>query len=200
MIGIAGGSGSGKTTFARHLTDLLGSQNVAVLGQDNYYIDQSHRFDRDGGQVNFDHPDSIDWGLLKLHLSQLQQGREIAMPIYDFATHKRLKDTILIEPKPHVILDGILIYVHQDVRDLIGLKLFIKTRESLRFERRLRRDTVERGRTEKGVRDQFYAQVKPMHDQFVEPSMSFADQIISGETHFDQALQEIVAQLTLSRP
>jgi uridine kinase len=192
MIGIAGGSGSGKTTFARLLTDALGRENVLTIGQDSYYIDQSHRFDRDGGSVNFDHPESIDWKLLEEHLRWLRQGVTVQMPIYDFATHKRSPTVIEIKPKPFIILDGILIYVQPEIVRHLDLKIFIQTRESVRFERRLKRDVVERGRTDAGVRAQFANQVKPMHDQFVEPSLACADKIISGEVDFTSAIQEIV--------
>ncbi len=195
VIGIAGGSGSGKTTFARLLTERLGVGSVAVLAQDSYYIDQSKRFDRDGGQVNFDHPDALDWDLLVTHLKQLRSGQAVEVPIYDFATHKRKIETILVEPKPFVLVDGILIYVPDHLREEMTCKVFIQTREEIRFERRLRRDVAERGRTPEGVRAQYLAQVKPMHDRFVEPSRAFADRVISGEADFHPAIEELVKEL-----
>lgn len=195
MIGIAGGSGSGKTTFTKLLTERLGLENVVILGQDNYYIDQSSKFDRDGGQVNFDHPESIDWPLLAQHLQILKMGRPIDVPIYEFSTHKRLKETIRVEPKPYTLIDGILIFVPEIVRVSIDYKIFIQTREDLRFSRRLKRDVAERGRTEDGVRAQYFSQVKPMHDQFVEPSRLHADKIISGEFDFTTALDAVVKEM-----
>lgn len=195
FIGIAGGSGSGKTTFARLLTEALGHENVLTIGQDNYYIDQSHRFDRDGGSVNFDHPDSIDWKLLDEHLRLLRQSVPVPMPIYDFATHKRSTNFIEIQPKPFIILDGILIYVQPEITRHLDHKIFIQTRESVRFERRLKRDVIERGRTDAGVRAQFANQVKPMHDQFVEPSATWAEKIISGEIDFTSAIEQILKTL-----
>jgi len=195
MIGIAGGSGSGKTTFARLLMEALGRSQVSILGQDNYYIDQSHRFDGDGKSVNFDHPEAIDWGLLAQHLRLLKMGHAVQMPIYDFSTHKRKAETIIVNPTPYIILDGILIYVPEPVRQQIDVKIFIETREDVRFERRLKRDVAERGRTPDGVRAQYFAQVKPMHDQFVEPTKSFADKIISGERSFQQDVEQMLAHL-----
>jgi uridine kinase len=196
IIGVAGGSGSGKTTFARLLADKLDRSQVVILAQDSYYIDQSDHFDKDGGSVNFDHPDSIDWPLLIQHLKMLKMGAEIDMPVYDFATHTRRSETVKIKPKPFVIVDGILIFVQKNVHDQFDRKIFIKTREEIRFERRLKRDVVERGRTSEGVKAQYLAQVKPMHEQFVEPSSECADEVISGETDFTTAIATVANQLS----
>ncbi len=195
VIGIAGGSGSGKTTFAKLLTERLGLQRVVVLAQDNYYIDQSDKFDGDGGSVNFDHPSAIDWLLLAQHLKLLKMGYAIDMPVYDFATHVRCKETIRVAPSPYVLVDGILIFVSEIVRAHNHYKIFIQTREEIRFARRLKRDVAERGRTEDGVRAQYFLQVKPMHDQFVEPSSHHADKIVSGEIDFTTAIHTVVSEL-----
>ncbi|MCB0349643.1 MAG: uridine kinase [Bdellovibrionales bacterium] len=197
MIGIAGGSGSGKTTFAKLLTERLGRHKVTLLGQDNYYIDQSDKFDRDGGRVNFDHPDSIDWPLLAQHLKLLKMGHAVDMPLYDLSTHVRRSETVRVEPSEYILLDGILIFVPEVVRVHIDYKVFIQTPEEVRFARRLKRDIAERGRTEVGVRAQYFTQVKPMHDQFVEPSLTCADKIISGEIDFSTALDAVVKDLGL---
>lgn len=199
VIGIAGGSCSGKTTFARLLTEQLAfktsMKSAALIAQDNYYIDQSARFDTDGGSVNFDHPDSIDWELLEANLISLRKGQSVEMPQYDFVSHKRQKETIRLPPSKYVVLDGILIYVHTKIRQLVDYKIFIQANEDVRFSRRLSRDVNERGRTDAGVRAQFFAQVKPMHDQFVEPTSVHADRIISGEIAFTHAVQDVIGGL-----
>jgi len=195
IIGVAGGSGSGKTTFVRELAAALGHERALVIEQDCYYIDQSHRFDRDGGQVNFDHPESLDWPLLIEHLQCLRRGEAIQRPVYDFATHKRRQETVYVEPAQFVILDGILILVPEDLRREMNHKVFIDTREELRYRRRLKRDVAERGRTPEGVRAQFVAQVKPMHDQFVDPSREFADQVVCEEHDFSGEVKKAVELL-----
>ena len=184
FLGIAGGSGSGKTTLAHRILDHFGDEHCQIISQDNFYKDQSHKFDHDGGAVNFDHPASIDFDLLTKHMQKLCEKKSINCPIYDFATHKRLPETIEVIPKKINILDGILIFTHNDLIDLFDYKIFTECPEQTRFERRLKRDIEERGRTEQGVRVQFQEQVKPMHDQYVEPSKSCADDIITCE-NFD---------------
>lgn len=194
-IGVAGGSGSGKTTFARCLAERLGRERVTVLAQDSYYIDRSSEFDRDGGRVNFDHPDSIDWNLLEQHIKLARLGAQIDVPIYDFATHRRQQQTLAIESRPFLILDGILIYVEERIRKLLERKVFIEAPENIRFERRLKRDVVERGRTPEGVRAQFFSQVKPMHDLFVEPTRQYSDLIINGEKDFAPAIEQLAQSI-----
>lgn len=182
IIGVAGGSGSGKTTFAKKLAGILGEQVCTIVGQDSYYIDQSEIFDQDGGKVNFDHPDSIDFDLLASHLLSLKNGHSIKVPIYDFATHKRKAETHLITPHPIILVDGILILSNDSVFTQLDESIFMDVPETIRFNRRLKRDVEERGRTPEGVKKQFYNQVKPMHDQFVEPSKSRATKIVTTET------------------
>lgn len=195
VLGIAGGSGSGKTYFAQALLKLIGTEDCALIYQDNYYIDQSHRFDFDGGSVNFDHPQSLDFDLLGQHLSILKTGKEVDIPLYDFKTHKRLKETLHRPAKRIILVDGILILSAPQVRAQFTESIFVDTVEDLRFERRLKRDVEERGRTPEGVRNQFYKQVKPMHDEFVEPSKKFATYLLKDRMDFDQVLNQIAKKL-----
>lgn len=195
VIGVAGGSGSGKTFFAERLFEYLGEEECSILYQDNYYHDQSHRFDFDGGSVNFDHPESIDFNLLSEHLQKLKSGHSVSVPSYDFKTHKRLPSTYQLRPKKFIILDGILILSQKSVREQLTHSVFVDTSESLRFERRLKRDVQERGRTEEGVRSQFLKQVKPMHDLFVEPSKSFASFLVHEGQDFDSQFRLFVSLL-----
>lgn len=197
IIGVAGGSGSGKTTFARALAEKLGPELSFVLYQDNYYKDQSAKFDFDGGSVNFDHPDAIDFELLAEHIKILKAGDAINIPIYDFATHSRKKESIHQTPKKVVIIDGILIFSQKIVCDLMDVKVFVQTPEEIRFQRRLERDVEERGRTPEGVKNQFEKQVKPMHDMFVEPSQEHAHIVASGTCPIDfkDNLEKICADL-----
>lgn len=192
VIGVTGGSGSGKTTFARMLQANLGDQFCGLLHQDSYYRDMHEYFDRDGGRVNFDHPDSVEFELLVRHIQDLKSGLDIEVPIYDFATHKRQFETQVFPCRPVLILDGILLLTQSDLRPLLDFAFFIDTQEDLRFQRRLQRDVRERGRTPDGVREQFFNHVKPMHDLFVDPSRKFADRIISGEKSFGPVIDEIV--------
>lgn len=194
-IGIVGGSGSGKTTFARLLQRRLGDHLCGLLYQDSYYRDRHEYFDRDGGQVNFDHPDSLEFELLASHIRDLKHGLDIDVPVYDFVTHRRLNERAKFPCRSVVIVDGILLLTQTELRSMLDLALFIDTHEALRFQRRLNRDVNERGRTPEGVHEQFYKQVKPMHDLFVEPTRRFADRVVSGEKSFDPIVDEIVFSL-----
>lgn len=190
LIGVAGGSGSGKTYFAQALYAALGSEICEIIYQDNFYIDQSKKFDFDGGSVNFDHPDSIDFELLADHVGLLKQGQAVNIPMYDFVSHSRRKETILIRPKPVIIVDGILIFHPPRLRDHFTERVFFDTTEELRYQRRRERDIKERGRAPEGVHNQFFKQVKPMHDQFVEPSKVHAHTLVVEGDDFDLILQE----------
>lgn len=192
VIAVSGGSGSGKTTFGRMLQANLGENFSGIIAQDSYYRDMHEYFDRDGGRVNFDHPDSIEFDLLIHHIKELKAGRDIQVPTYDFATHSRRAEVLRFSCRPVILVDGILLLTQSELRPLLDFSYFIDTQEELRFQRRLQRDVRERGRTPEGVRDQFYKQVKPMHDLFVEPSRKFADRIISGEKSFGPVIDEIV--------
>jgi uridine kinase len=195
LIGIAGGSGSGKTYFAEALLRELGEESCEVVYQDNFYFDQSSRFDHDGGAVNFDHPDSIDFDSFAECLRQLKEGRATEIPTYDFATHSRRPQCQRVEARPVILIDGILIFHSPAVRDLLDDLVFVDTPEKLRFERRLDRDVRERGRTPDGVREQFVKQVKPMHDRYVEPSKAFAKTVVCDEDAFTVTLQSMIEAL-----
>lgn len=194
IIAIAGGSGSGKTTFARRLDQHFG-QCSRILLQDSYYIDQSAKFDFDGGSVNFDHPSALDFDLLATHLEELKNGKTIDVPIYDFATHSRQKEVEKFDPCELVLVDGILILSQEQLLPHFDINIYVDAHEDLRFDRRLRRDVEERGRTEEGVRNQFFKQVKPMHDQFVEPSKGHAHHIVDPE-NFDEMLEKMIDLLS----
>jgi len=202
IIGISGGSGSGKTFFANQLAKsvekTLGPSCCSVLLQDHYYRDQSQRFDHDGGAVNFDHPDAIDFELLTEHVRQLKSGLKVEVPIYDFATHKRLMKTNSMEVTPIILVDGILIFHPPRLREQFDDLIFFDTPEELRFSRRLERDTRERGRTPEGVHNQFYKQVKPMHDLFVEPAKHFANLIVKDQGECEGAV-ELTARDLISK-
>lgn len=195
IIGVAGGSGSGKTYFAEALRQEIGSDLCEVVYQDNFYIDQSSRFDYDGGSVNFDHPDAIDFDLLAKCLKQLKEGQSTLIPIYDFVTHSRKKETLPTASKPLIIVDGILIFHAENVRGIFDDLVFFDTPEDLRFSRRLERDVKHRGRTPDGVRQQFLKQVKPMHDQFVEPSKVHARTLVSEIHEFESMFQNYCRNL-----
>lgn len=195
LIGVAGGSGSGKTFFAQQIQKHLGSQNCEIVYQDNFYIDQSKKFDFDGGSVNFDHPSSIDFELLAQHMAELKAGKVTQIPIYDFKTHSRKSQTLKIQPTPIIIVDGILIFHSKEVRSQFDDLVFFDTPEELRFQRRLDRDVKERGREPEGVRNQFLKQVKPMHDQFVAPSIKHARTVISEMGQFDEILDQYCRRL-----
>ena len=200
LIGVAGGSGSGKTYFATALKNRLGAGLCDIVYQDNFYIDQSARFDFDGGAVNFDHPDAIDFDLLAARLQELKAGRPSAIPIYDFVTHKRRAETLLVQPKPVILVDGILIFHSQAVRGLFDDLVYFDTPEDLRFQRRLERDVKERGRTPEGVRSQFFKQVKPMHDRFVEPSKDFALTLVRDAGELGAVLDAFLLKLKAVLP
>lgn len=191
-IGIAGGSGSGKTTLAQALHRHFGPERCAILSQDSFYVDQSARFDGDGGSVNFDHPSSLDFPLMALQLEGLLAGRSVQVPLYDFVTHSRRAETIEFRARPLVIVDGTLILDAAQVRRHFALRVFVDAREELRYARRLERDVRERGRTPEGVERQFLRQVKPMHDAFVEPSRAQADLLVSGERRLEESVAAVL--------
>jgi uridine kinase len=195
IIGIAGGSGSGKTTFALLLQDLLGKGHCAILHQDAYYHDQSHAFDRDGGNVNFDHPDAIDFELMTSHLQELKAGRPIAVPVYDYETHRRLSRTTPLAASPLIVVEGMLILSQRSIRELLNVKVFIAAPEQVRLARRLSRDARERGRDPAGIEQQFLSHVKPMHDRFVEPSRQYADAVYSGEETMDDQIRHLITRI-----
>jgi uridine kinase len=178
VIGIGGGSGSGKTTIARSIVEAIGPERVALIQHDAYYHDQTDLPMEERVKVNYDHPDSFETTLLVEHLRELRAGQAIERPIYDFTVYNRSGQTVRVEPKPVVIVEGILVLYEADLRDLMDLKIYVDTDPDLRILRRLERDLKERGRSFDSVHDQYLATVRPMHLQFVEPSKRYADIVI----------------------
>lgn len=177
-IGIAGGTGSGKTTVATSIVEALGPNQVTLISQDSYYRDRTDLPLEARMMLNYDHPDSFDNELLCKHLTQLRSGQGIDMPIYDFKTHNRRMETTRIEVSPVLILEGIHVLVESEIRDLLDIKVFVDTDPDVRLLRRIRRDIEDRGRTLESVYTQYLSTVKPMHDAFIEPSKRTADLII----------------------
>jgi uridine kinase len=194
-IGICGGTGSGKTTITDRIISALSPESVLVIQQDHYYRDLPHLPLEERAKQNFDHPDSMDTPLLVEHLAALRQGRAVDRPTYDFTQHRRLEATIRLEPRPAIILEGILIFENAGLRDLLDIKIFVDTDADLRFARRLMRDIRERGRTVESVIQQYLTTVRPMHMEFVEPSKRYADVIIPeggfNEVGIDLVIQKI---------
>lgn len=177
IIGVVGGSGSGKTTVTRAIYDLPGV-DAAFIDQDAYYRDLSHLSLEERRRVNFDHPEAFDTALLVHQLAELQQGRAIEKPTYDYPAHTRAAATQRMEPKDVILVDGILLFADARLRDLFDIKIYVDVSEDVRFIRRLQRDTAERGRSMEDVIRQYLATVRPMHLEFVEPSKRYADIII----------------------
>jgi uridine kinase len=183
IIGICGGTGSGKTTVANSILESVNASEVAFIQQDSYYRNLKDLPLDYRQAVNFDHPDALDNDLLVHHIRKLKAGGSVELPIYDFKTHTRLNDTVLIEPKPIVIIEGILIFVDPRLLEQMDIKVFVDTPDDIRFIRRLKRDIAERGRTVDTVIEQYLNTVRPMHMQFVEPSKRYADVIIPEGGH-----------------
>jgi len=183
IIGICGGTGSGKTTVANRILESVSASEVAFIQQDSYYRNLKDLPLDYRNAVNFDHPDALDNDLLVHHIRKLKASGSVELPIYDFKTHTRLNETVLIEPKPIVIIEGILIFVDPRLLEQMDIKVFVDTPDDIRFIRRLRRDIAERGRTLDSVIEQYLATVRPMHMQFVEPSKRYADVIIPEGGH-----------------
>jgi uridine kinase len=178
IIGVAGGSGSGKTTVVREIIRSLGSDQVAVIHHDSYYRDTAHLPLQERQGINYDHPDALETELLIAHLRELVNGRSVQVPVYDFTTHARAADVQRTDPRNVIIVDGLLILFHRELRELMDIKVFVDTDADLRFMRRLLRDIRERGRSIESVIDQYMATVRPMHLEFVEPSKRYADIIV----------------------
>jgi len=178
IIGVAGGTASGKTTIANAIIESINHPQMVVIQHDAYYRDASHLPFAERAKINFDHPDSLETDLMVHHLRELIAGRPIEMPVYDFATHMRLKKGILKKPAKVIILEGILIFCEQALRELMDVKIFVDTDSDLRFIRRVKRDIQERRRSLESVIGQYLGSVRPMHIAFVEPSRKYADIII----------------------
>ena len=177
-IGIAGGTGSGKTTVVRKIVNSLKPGEVVLLPQDSYYKDSSHVPAELRQQINFDHPDAFDWPLLLQHIQMLKEGKSIEQPVYHYQTSSRLAETIHVEPRPVIIIEGILALCDPDLRNMMDLKIFVDADPDERLIRVIQRDVVERGRTAEAVMERYTRVLKPMHQQFIEPTKRYADLII----------------------
>ena len=178
IIGIAGGTGSGKTTVVRKIVEALPPHYVAVVPLDSYYNDTSHMTEEERHNINFDHPDAFDWKLLNKQLNDLRQGKAIEQPTYSYIQCNRLPETIHVEPKPVIIIEGIMTLIDKKLRSLMDLKIFVDTDPDERLIRNIQRDTIDRGRTVSMVVERYLSVLKPMHEQFIEPTKRYADLII----------------------
>jgi uridine kinase len=197
VIGLAGGSGSGKTTVLRRIVDAIGPNKIALLDHDAYYRDLSHLPLEQRSRFNFDHPDALETELLCSHLDRLQGGETVEKPIYNYKTHTREGHTTRIYPRPVVIVEGILVLAEDDLRKRMDIKIFVDAADDIRLMRRIRRDLNERGRTVDAVLQQYERTVRPMHLEFVEPSKRRADVIIPRGGHNHVAIQMVVARIEL---
>ena len=195
VIGIAGGSGSGKTTVAQEILNRVGADKIAYLQHDSYYKDLSGLPPTLRADVNFDHPHSLETELLIKHVIALRNSEAIEVPIYDFATDSRIAQSFRVEPRRVILVEGILIFVEAKLRKLFDVKIFVDTDADVRLIRRLYRDITERGRTTESVIEQYMATVRPMHLEFVEPSKRYADVIIPEGGHNIAALDMVVARI-----
>lgn len=195
VIGIAGGSGSGKTTVAQEILNRVGTDRIAYLQQDSYYKDLTKLPPAQHVDINFDHPNSLETELMIEHIASLRDLQPVDVPIYNFATDSRTGETIHVEPCNVILVEGILIFVDAELRKLFDVKIFVDTDADLRFIRRLHRDITERGRTTESVIKQYMQTVRPMHLEFVEPSKRYADVIIPEGGHNKAALDMVVARI-----
>jgi uridine kinase len=195
VIGIAGGSGSGKTTVAQTILQRVGPDRISFLQHDSYYKDLSGLPPTQRAEVNFDHPNSLETDLLTQHIQQLKSGKAVAVPIYDFSTHSRTDRTFTVQPRGVILVEGILIFVEAPLREMFDVKIFVDTDSDIRFIRRLQRDITERGRTTESVVKQYLTTVRPMHMEFVETSKRYADVIIPEGGFNVAALDMVVAHI-----
>jgi len=178
VIGVAGGSGSGKSTVTRQVLASVGPDMATVVYQDDYYLDQTELSPDERSKINYDHPDAFDWPLMMQHLQALRRGEPIEMPTYDFTAHNRASQTITVKPAPVIVVEGLFALFDADLRKMMSLKIFVDTAPDVRFIRRLQRDMAERGRSAESVINQYLDTVRPMHKQFIEPSKRHADVIL----------------------
>ncbi len=195
VIGIAGGSGSGKTTVAQVILQRVGPDRISFLQHDSYYKDLSGLPQAQRREVNFDHPNSLDNEMLVQHILMLKAGQKVDVPVYDFSTHSRTERTYEVQPRPVILVEGILIFAEPELRKLFDVKIFVDTDSDIRFIRRLQRDITERGRTTESVIKQYQSTVRPMHLEFVEPSKRYADVIIPEGGFNTAALDMVVARV-----
>ncbi len=197
VIGIAGGSGSGKTTVVQEILNRVGADRIAYLQHDSYYKDLGGLPPTMHSGINFDHPNALETELLIQHIESLRRLEAVEVPIYDFSTDRRTSQTFTVEPRPVILVEGILIFVEPELRKLFDVKIFVDTDTDLRLIRRLQRDITERGRTTESVIKQYQSTVRPMHLEFVEPSKRYADIIIPEGGHKVAALDMVVARIEL---
>ena len=195
VIGIAGGSGSGKTTVAQSILQRVGPDRISFLQHDAYYKDLSGLPPAQRAEVNFDHPNSLETELLIKHITQLRNGQPVSVPIYDFSNHSRTEKVFVVQPRGVILVEGILIFTEPDLRNLFDVKIFVDTDSDIRFIRRLQRDITERGRTTDSVIKQYLATVRPMHLEFVEQSKKYADVIIPEGGFNTAAMDMVVARI-----
>lgn len=195
IIGIAGGTGSGKTTVVNNILNNLNSQNVLVISQDNYYKAHNDLSFAEREKINFDHPRSIDFDLLTENIRDLKNGKTIEQPIYSFITHSRKDETIITYPKEVIIVEGILVFTHPELRELFDLKIFVQTDSDERLIRRITRDIKERGRDLDEVINRYRNTLKPMHEQFIEPSKVHADIIVPNMKKKNEAAISVISTL-----
>ena len=195
IIGIAGGSGSGKSTVARRVAESLHDASLAFIDMDAYYVNFGHLPMGERKRINWDHPDALDLPLLAAHLAALAEGKAVEKPVYDFVSHSRRSETQRVEPADVIVIDGILLFVDERVRELCDVKVFVDAEADVRLMRRIRRDMRVRGRTLEEVLEQYVSTVQPMHLQFVEPSKRWADVIVPRGGHNKVAIEMIVAKI-----
>jgi uridine kinase len=195
VIGIGGGSGSGKTTVTNKIVEKLHANDVLVIQHDSYYKDISSFGGRSAAEINFDHPDALETSLMVYHLKELKMGNSVRQPVYDYTTHSRRKELRELDPKPIIFVEGILIFVEAELRELMDIKVYVDTDADERVLRRLKRDILERGRSIDSVIHQYVTTVKPMHLEFVEPSKRWADVIIPRGGENEVAIDLIVAKI-----
>lgn len=189
IIGIAGGTGSGKSTVVKKILESINPEDVALLPQDSYYKDSSHVPDDQKQNINFDHPNAFDWELLSKHISMLKEGKSIEQPTYSYLTCSRLPETIHTEPKEIILIEGILALSDKKLRNLMDLKIFVDADPDERLIRVINRDVLERGRTAQAVMDRYVKVLKPMHQEFIEPCKQYADLIIPQGGHNKKAIE-----------
>ncbi len=197
IIGIYGGTGSGKTTIVNMIASHFSSNDIEIISQDSYYKDNSDISYEDRCKLNFDHPDAIDFNLLHKHIENLRKGETVEQPIYDFKIHNRLKKTIQIKPKKILILEGILIMCHAEIRSIFDLKIFINANSKTRMERRIKRDIAERGRSRDEVLKRYIETLKPMHEKFIEPTKIYANYIIENQFNNKLNIDELLEKMKL---
>ena len=195
VIGIAGGSGSGKTTVLNHIIEEFGSDPIAILDHDAYYRDLAHLSPEKRARFNFDHPDALETSLMREHLDRLIEGEPIEKPVYDFTTHTRREETETVEPRPVIIIEGILVLAESALEERMDIKIYVDAADDIRLMRRIRRDMQERDRSIEGILRQYERTVRPMHLEFVEPSKREADIVIPRGGHNEVAIQMVMSRI-----